>query len=89
MVTMSSVVRDYFQHGDSEFVNEHDDDDEVLNLSKLVLRESNKANGCKTQANKQNTRKMFAHSKPKDLNKVIFSEGVREACCNFLRLISP
>ncbi|MCP9262504.1 BMA-CAPG-1, isoform i [Dirofilaria immitis] len=35
-------------HGDSESVDEHDDDDEneILKISKLVLRESNKANGC-------------------------------------------
>ncbi|EJW70536.1 hypothetical protein WUBG_18557, partial [Wuchereria bancrofti] len=60
----------YFQHGDSESVDEHDDDDddesEILKISKLVLRESNKANGCKPKANKQSKRKMCTDSKPKN-----------------------
>lgn len=68
----------YFQHGDSESVDEHDDDEEnqILKISKLVLRESNKANGCKPQANKQSKRKMCTDSKSKNPNKVNFPEGV-------------
>lgn len=64
----------YFQHGDSESVDEHDDDDEneILKISELVLRESNKANGCKSQANKQSKRKMCTDSKSKNPTKVIF-----------------
>ncbi|EFO22036.1 hypothetical protein LOAG_06451 [Loa loa] len=56
------------KHGDSESVDEHDDDDEseILKISKLVLRESNKANGCKPQASKQSKRKMGTDSKPKN-----------------------
>ncbi|VDK71569.1 unnamed protein product [Litomosoides sigmodontis] len=56
--------------GDSESVDEHDDEEsEILKVSKLVLRESNKANGCKPQANKQSKRKMCTDSKPKNPTK--------------------
>uniref|UniRef100_A0A915PGZ4 Nuclear condensin complex subunit 3 C-terminal domain-containing protein n=1 Tax=Setaria digitata TaxID=48799 RepID=A0A915PGZ4_9BILA len=60
------------KHGDSESVDEHDDDDDesqILKISKLVLRESNKANGCKPQANKQSKRKMCTDPKPKNPTK--------------------
>ncbi|VDM09746.1 unnamed protein product [Wuchereria bancrofti] len=69
----------YFQHGDSESVDEHDDDDddesEILKISKLVLRESNKANGCKPKANKQSKRKMCTDSKPKNSAKPRFTKS--------------
>ncbi|VDK77076.1 unnamed protein product [Onchocerca ochengi] len=64
------------KHGDSESVNEHDDDDEseILKVSKLVLRESNKTNGCKPQANKQSKRKVCTDSKPKNPTKPRFTK---------------
>ncbi|VDN92098.1 unnamed protein product [Brugia pahangi] len=67
----------YFQHGDSESVDEHEDDDEseILKISKLVLRESNKANGCKPKANKQSKRKVCTDSKPKNSAKPRFAKS--------------
>ncbi|KAL3985208.1 Nuclear condensing complex subunits C-term domain family protein [Acanthocheilonema viteae] len=66
------------KHGDSESVDEHDDDDdesEILKISKLVLRESSKANGCNPQANKQSKRKMGTDSKPKNPTKSEFTKS--------------
>ncbi|CAG9539872.1 unnamed protein product [Cercopithifilaria johnstoni] len=65
------------KHGDSESVDEHDADDEseILKISKLVLRESNKANGCKPQASKQSKRKMCTDSEPKKSAKPKFTKS--------------
>ncbi|KAM3717725.1 Condensin complex subunit [Dirofilaria immitis] len=65
------------KHGDSESVDEHDDDDEneILKISKLVLRESNKANGCNPQANKQSKRKVCTDSRPKNPTKPKFTKA--------------
>uniref|UniRef100_A0A0R3RFS4 Cnd3 domain-containing protein n=1 Tax=Elaeophora elaphi TaxID=1147741 RepID=A0A0R3RFS4_9BILA len=65
------------KHGNSESVDEHDDDDEseILKISKLVLRESSKANGCKPQQNKQSKTKVCTESEYKNPTKSKFKKS--------------